>query len=361
MKRDWPQFFRQLASRAVNGLVTFPLLLSVIFVAVDLGRGASWSWELVGLTTLSTFVISWTIFVFVSGGLAVTYRFDMWRQAPNKSSLYAGMALLAMAGLTLGLPLASFVLNRCCGVPWGLDRSYIAGSLFTGGLITAALLFLYAFRASQRRVAELEHVTVEARYETLKAQLQPHFLFNSLNSLAELIDTASPEAGRMTERLADLYRTILTNSKEKTATIESELAIVENYLSLERLRFGARLQFSIECPVELRRRHVPSLLLQTLVENAVKHGISPAIDGGFVDITIRRADRPLGWLAVEVANSGAPIRKGGAVGAKGTGTGIANAQERLTLMYGADHSFSFGDIGGGRTVVSFKASGASLD
>ena len=192
--------------------------------------------------------------------------------------------------------------------------------------------------------------------------MQPHFLFNSLNSLSELIDADMPEAASMTARLADLYRHILENSKEKTTTLASELAIIRDYLELERLRFGKRLQFVIKSEVDERSVFVPSLILQTLVENAVKHGISPSIGGGEIEIKATLSSNK--WMTIEVLNSGSPpkpSKDGASQGAnKSTGTGLANAKERLTLMYGENHGFYFGLDANGRTIARFSVSGAKL-
>lgn len=281
---------------------------------------------------------------------------------PKSTPHFIFMGCLAMTGLCLGLMIAGYTLQKCCRVPFSPDLGYFAGSLFTGGLITAALIFRTAYRSSRRRIVELERATAESRYETLKAQMQPHFLFNSLNSLSELIDSDLPEAASMTVRLADLYRHILENSKEKTTTLASELTIIRDYLELERLRFGPRLQFTIQSDVDSESVYIPSLILQTLVENAVKHGISPSISGGTIEVKAT-ADRN-GWTLIEVINTGSiPKNFKGDVSAKSdksTGTGLTNARERLTLMYGDGHLFYFGIEEDNRAVVRFRVSGVKF-
>src|SRR5690606_5494444 len=140
--------------------------------------------------------------------------------------------------------------------------------------------FYYAYREAQAENLTLQAANAEARYHALKHQLQPHFLFNSLNSLSELIDSDREAANRMTQRLADLYRGILSSAKRTTAPLSSELALVRDYLELEQVRFGERLQFRLSAPESAQRIHVPTLVLQTLVENGVKHGVAPAGRGG---------------------------------------------------------------------------------
>lgn len=359
MQPGWKKFWRESTKRAPKALLWFPLGLSLCFYGLSLARGEAFSWPGLFRESATTFIISWTIYGLMILGLALAYRIGMFASGRLKSTPhFVLIGCLAMTGLCLGLLLSAYTLKSCCNVPLSLDLGYIAGSLFTGGLITMAILFRTAYRSSRIRVEELERATAESRYETLKAQMQPHFLFNSLNSLSELIDAKLPEAASMTVRLADLYRHILENSKEKTTTLASELTIISDYLELERLRFGRRLQFAIHCDIDSASTYIPSLILQTLVENAVKHGISPSISGGMIEVNASAGRN--GWTLIEVRNTGS-LPKGSASPLRGrsTGTGLANAQERLTLMYGGEHSFYFG-IEQGQTIVRFKVSGEKI-
>lgn len=363
MHAGWKNFWRESGRRAPIGLIWFPLGLGSCFYGLSLARGETFSWIGLIQELATTFIISWTIFALIISGLALAYRFGMFVTGkPKQTPHFVFIGCLAMAGLCLGLIIAGKTLQTCCDVPFSPDFGYFAGSLFTGGLITAALIFRTAYRSSRRQVAELERATAESRYETLKAQMQPHFLFNSLNSLSELIDADMPEAASMTARLADLYRHILENSKEKTTTLASELTIIRDYLELERLRFGKRLQFSIKSEVDEQSVFIPSLILQTLVENAVKHGISPSIAGGEVEVNATVSNNK--WTTIEIRNSGSPpkLSKDGSFPAtnNSTGTGLANAKERLTLMYGENHGFYFGLDDNGRTIARFSVSGVKL-
>jgi signal transduction histidine kinase len=357
-QRDWRPFWREGARRAPVGLVLVPGVLGLAFFGLDLAHGGTFAWPALWVQLATTFLISWTIGLFMLAGLAVAFRLGMLGDGrARRSTQLALMGCLAMVGLAAGLVVAGVVLERCCDVPFHPDVGYFLGSLATGGLITAALIFRNAYRASQTRVEALERATAESRYETLKAQMQPHFLFNSLNSLSELIDAASPEAGATVGRLADLYRRILENSKTKTASLASEIAIIEDYLALERLRFGARLAYRIDCKVDATRVAVPSLILQTLVENAVKHGISPALAGG--EVVVTATPRGDGWTTIEVANSGVGLaaQPRAAAGPRSTGTGLANARDRLALMYGDGAQLYFGAGAPGWTLARFSVSG----
>jgi LytS/YehU family sensor histidine kinase len=221
---------------------------------------------------------------------------------------------------------------------------------------TNAALFLLvtAFRGYRIRLHELSRATIEAQYAALKNQLRPHFLFNSLNSLSELIERDPQAAVEMTQKLSDLYRQLLKNSTLRTATLSSELEIIEKYLEIERLRFEDRVRYRVAAPPEADQIFVPSLMLQTLVENAVKHGIAPAVEGGAIDLTVL-GDRREGYKRT-LKNTGIPYE-----GTKSGGTGLRNTRERLKLLYGAASRFSIARTGPRETVVSFHVSGASLN
>jgi sensor histidine kinase YesM len=185
--------------------------------------------------------------------------------------------------------------------------------------------------------------------------MRPHFLFNSLNSLAELIEAGEERAIDVVYKLADIYRLILANSQLKTAPLTSELEIVERYLEIEQLRFGKRLSFSITVAEETGALYAPSLVLQTLVENAVKHGVAKSIDGGHIEVSLTpSAD---GWHQLSVTNTGAPLGDEVTI----TGTGIKNTRARLSLLYGERHNFRLEQMAGGRTVASLKFSGRHID
>jgi LytS/YehU family sensor histidine kinase len=204
----------------------------------------------------------------------------------------------------------------------------------------------------------MESVAAAAGFNVLKGQMQPHFLFNALNALKELIADDPAAARAFTQRLADLYRLILKVSTDATTSLADELAIVEHYLEVERVRYGERLRFSIEAPDDLRGERVPSLVLQTLAENAVKHGISKARAGGEVRVRVGR--RAEGGLEVEVSNTGGPFDANGPR-AGAPGTGLANTRARLELMYGAAGQLTISSDPALGTRVRFVVPGGRAD
>ena len=146
-----------------------------------------------------------------------------------------------------------------------------------------------------------EQLVVEARLRSLESRLHPHFLFNTLNSISALIMIDPPRADRIVGRLSALLRASLDTSSRSLIPLGDELAMVEDYVDIERARFGNRLRCRVEAPAELRDAQVPPLSVQSLVENAVKHGIAPQRSGGDVLVS---ASATNGRLTIEVSDTG---------------------------------------------------------
>jgi two-component system sensor histidine kinase AlgZ len=200
-------------------------------------------------------------------------------------------------------------------------------------LLAAALHYLLgAFEASQeaeRRALQLEIASREAELRTLRAQIHPHFLFNSLNSINALVGAKPEEARRLCVRLGDFLRRSLTLGSREQIPLSEELDLAENLLSIEKVRFGERLEHETEVSGKVRTCTVPPLLLQPLVENAVTHGISQMIDGGRVRIEARRE---AGRLVIVVENPRDPDSPD----PKGAGIGLQNVRRRLAAFYGGE-------------------------
>ena len=198
-------------------------------------------------------------------------------------------------------------------------------------LLTAALHYLLgAFAASQeaeRRALELEIASREAELRALRAQLHPHFLFNSLNSINALIAARPEEARRLCVRLGDLLRRILLVGSRETIPLAEELDLAEQLLSIERVRFGDRLSLELRAAEDARACLVPPLVLQPLVENAVTHGIAQLLDGGCVKVA---AERKGDELVLRVENP----RDQDSPGRRGAGIGLANVRRRLAALHG---------------------------
>jgi two-component sensor histidine kinase len=186
------------------------------------------------------------------------------------------------------------------------------------------------WRERERRAAELEAQLKEAQLAALRMQLQPHFLFNSLNAISALVrDHETDAATRALTLLGDLLRTTTSTASRHESTLGEEVDFIGRYLELERVRFGERLRVAIDVPPELTAARVPTLLLQPFVENALKHGVLRDREGNSIAIAARRVD---GTLRVTVRDDGRGL--GQIDPTTAGGVGIANSRTRLAHMYG---------------------------
>ncbi|HVY68726.1 MAG TPA: histidine kinase [Verrucomicrobiae bacterium] len=187
------------------------------------------------------------------------------------------------------------------------------------------------FQERELRAVELEKRLAQARLQALQMQLNPHFLFNALNSIAALMHKDVEAADRMLTRLADLLRRALDSTGEQEVSLERELDFLRRYLEIEQTRFGPRLTVEFDTPAETLAARVPNLILQPLVENAIKHGIEPRARPGRIWITARRdADR----LHLEVRDNG-----NGLAANSVERVGTANTRSRLVQLYGERQQF----------------------
>ncbi|HEY0966135.1 MAG TPA: histidine kinase [Opitutaceae bacterium] len=211
-------------------------------------------------------------------------------------------------------------------------------SVVNGAFVYVAWFCLYFFyqlfdrfnRLEVERLSLLASVK-EAELRALKAQVNPHFIFNSLNSVRALIDEDPARARQSVTQLANLLRYSLQSGQLETVPFEEELRTVNDYLALEQVRHEERLRLRLDIAPEALRQPVPPMLLQTLVENAVKYGISSRPEGGEIAITARCTD---GRLELRVTNPGELSHAARSPSAASTGLGLRNASDRLRLLFG---------------------------
>ena len=188
----------------------------------------------------------------------------------------------------------------------------------------------------RERLLRAEAETREARLRTLRYQLNPHFLFNSLNAVSTLVlDGNASAATRMLAQIGDFLRTSLADGATLEVPLSQEMAFTQQYLAIEETRLGDRLQVSLLVPPDTLDAMVPNMLLQPLVENAVRHGVSNLAEGGKIAIECGLEERR---LRVTVRNSG--LRGARSQTETGNGIGRSNISERLKTLYGSDHKFS---------------------
>jgi LytS/YehU family sensor histidine kinase len=224
----------------------------------------------------------------------------------------------------------------------------IGFTLLVSLLGTLGFYTVYRLNAARLAQAEAQRQAAEARLTLLQSQLEPHMLFNTLAHLRVLIRLRPDEAQQMLDRLIDYLRATLQASRATEHALAEEFARVSDYLALMQLRMGERLRVRLDLPAGLADVPVPPLLLQPLVENAIKHGLEPHVDGGELHVT---AASDGGRLLLEVADSGAGLAGTGPAAAVGTGFGLAQVRERLAQRYGRAARFELTPRPGGGSLA----------
>jgi sensor histidine kinase YesM len=209
-------------------------------------------------------------------------------------------------------------------------------------LLYAAVLFVGYYLESRRKLAmreaesaRLSEELTRAQLEALRQQLEPHFLFNTMNAIAGLVrEQRNRDAVTMIARLSDLLRHVLAGTGQQMVSLRSELELLEKYLDIQKMRFAEKLAVSIEVSDDLLELMVPSLIFQPMVENAIQHGIAKQVAGGVIRIRITRAGN---LLEISICNNGPRLPVVGEV--TNIGIGIANVRNRLKTLYGEGHVF----------------------
>lgn len=288
-----------------------------------------------------------------SVGLALS--FILLAMAKRLQAL-SGIKVFAVYALTVAVLAAALAVIDIAvfdGIHGQLGRDFAASStitylvrwsgnfaIFTSQFSLIAVAFwtmeaLEAYRRQQVELAASKTVAAEARSQAnraklsaLRYQLNPHFLFNTFNSISSLVVTQrNQDAEMMIARLSEFLRTTLASDPNAAQTLEGELETIDAYLGLERIRFGDRLEVAIDCPPNLRDAQLPHFLLQPLVENAVKHGLAPSDAAVTIGISARAQGSE---LLIAIENDVAA----GDAAAKGAGVGLRNVRERLEAVYG---------------------------
>jgi sensor histidine kinase YesM len=220
---------------------------------------------------------------------------------------------------------------------------------------TQAVGYYRATRARELRVARLEGQLARARLQALNAQIRPHFLFNTLHTIGQLWRSGrSDEADAMLDHLGSLFQTVQSTARLAEVPLDDELAMVRQYLAIEEARFQDRLTARVDADPDTLDCRVPPLILQPLVENAIRHGISADSSAGHVTVRARTDGGPDRGprLALEVQDDGPGMDAPSP--ATGSGTGLANTRERLAQLYGDDARFDVLVPDGGGTLVRIE-------
>jgi signal transduction histidine kinase len=325
-------FFRQLVIGAqVNLYAVLPLTL-FLFVLSEDASGRSLSWFL------------WVVFVVTNCNVVVVtalYRAArIWRPRSALTYLALGGVILPLAGLFSAL-IAKLLLPFVIPGPLpATSRSVIAISMLVAILFGLAFYSSQGLRRAQRKVLRqlkssqksqyrAEGARDEAQVVSLQSLIKPHFIFNTLDAITTLIHEDPQRAEEVTLRLARLMRYLLELEDGELMSLESEFGVVRAYLEIEKVRMGERLHYEVTVAPELLTLAIPSMVLQPLVENAVKHGVRERDTAGYIGV---RAARDGGYCLVEVVDNGP-----GFGDEKGVGRSMRLVRDRLTRLYGHDY------------------------
>ncbi|WP_233556428.1 sensor histidine kinase [Noviherbaspirillum sedimenti] len=264
---------------------------------------------------------SWTIFLLIAAAMPLAY--------------YGGHAL---AVWLLGMPAQH--------LSHAFDMRYSGGTLVITLLACLFGTWIFWSRArlqeleaqavmEKARAAATEKQALQAQLQLLQAQIEPHMLFNTLANLQALIAVDAPRAQHMLDQLIQYLRATLSAARAPQTTLAQEFALLQAYLELMAVRMGQRLAYALDLPEALHAVPLPPMLLQPLVENAIRHGLEPKIDGGRIDVVARLTD---GMLELRIADTGLGLDVPSSQA--GTSLGLANVRERLRALYGERATFS---------------------
>ncbi len=315
-------------------------------VFVMRSEGMHHAWGLLFATQIVAWV-PWAIATPMVLRLARRYPPAQWRRLSTWSAHLA-------ACLAIGLIFAAWnaalekLLNPYANVPDAGRFSTLLLSKFENGLLAFVILYSFILAVSyvldtrdrlarqETETARLNEQLSKAQLNALRRQIEPHFLFNTLNAIAGLVrEQRNDAAVIMIAGLSDCLRRVIDNSNRQQIPLGEELEFVEKYLNIQKVRFEERLQLNIDVPTELYSAQVPSLILQPMVENAIKHGIAKRVQGGAIRIAGVRSN---GTVTLSVYNDGPSLPSDWEKSE--SGIGISNIRSRLRGLYGDDFEFT---------------------
>lgn len=339
------------------GSTAFGLLAATIAAGVSYADRGSFALAYALIGNLS-YWYAWALLAPSVLYLGGRFRFarGAWR-VPLAAHLAGGL-VYTVAHLSL-MVMVHTLLLRVTGEP-DSKISILQSPIFTGDwdvMIYWSLVGLrhavdYYGEAQQRALEESELRTslAEARLDALRHQLQPHFLFNTLHAISTLMHKDVNAADRMLARLSDLLRLTMDKGAAQELPLKEELDLLKKYLEIEQARFGDRLRVELDVDPETLDARVPCLVLQPLVENAIKHGLAPQLSPGRIRVEARRDDDA---LLLSVEDNGCGLSEQVLTAFK-QGIGLANTRARLRHLYGEDHFLTFRQVAGVGFTVAMK-------
>ena len=335
-------FFRRFKPSQLRSIVLTAIMCGVIIALISLtiaAFGGRLTWARIQEIAVFTLAIGYVQHFMYTLAIRTSRRKPTW--APFLMHRLMLSLVLPVLGIYIGFNLALLIITGGAkffsfGEGWREWAFAACVSITIGWILWESTEASRLREVAHRERAELEAAAARsdkelatAELKTLRAQVEPHFLYNTLSNVVSLIDREPATAKHMTERLIGYLRHTLDASRRDNATVGDELAIIADYLEILRLRMGERLAFNIDATDEVRALPLSPMLLQPLVENAIKHGLEPKIEGG--RITVNAAIQE-GVLQIRIEDTG--LGFGVATDTVGSGSGMTNVRARLKALYG---------------------------
>lgn len=289
-------------------------------------------------TTLLNILFSLLITLSITNSVFLYERF----LRPQKISLWQFVLVYYgcnLVGMVIGVELSYLIISLLFRVPY-VPLSHISDYKFTFIIVLVVGTVIYFYNSQKATMkarlqekeldlAKIKQLKTQAELQTLQSKINPHFLYNSLNSIASLIHEDADKAEDMTLKLSRLFRYSINSQQENLACVADEMEIVNTYLAIEKVRFGDRISFNTSIDPNLLNERIPRFLIQPLVENALKHGLANTAKNGTLDIILRKQNQR---LFIEVADNGAPFPQ-----ELNMGYGMQSTYDKLNLLYSDDY------------------------
>jgi len=281
-------------------------------------------------------------------------RLEAWVRGRGqlvKTAYYAGVS---SAGVVLGYAWMALLLDARLLRQWLRNPQWLAAFAFTSLVISLILSIIFMWRerhalaeaalqAERLRAERIEREATLANLRALQAQIEPHFLFNTLANVSSLVDPDPAKAKRMLESFIRFLRASLAATRTESTTLAAEGELIAAYLDVLQVRMGSRLAYRVDIAPELGAFALPPMLLQPVVENAIRHGLEPKVEGGLVELSARGEGSGVRIAISDTGMGFAPTTRGG--------LGLTNLRDRLRLVYSGKASLSVAEAPGGGTRV----------
>ncbi|OAQ40375.1 hypothetical protein A5893_05340 [Pedobacter psychrophilus] len=316
---------------AING-IKLGLIVAFVLVIFYLGSTNKIEWNNIGIT----FMFSVTIATFISFLIKLVDNYRAKYNPKNFYLIWLSYYFAALVGMTIASEICYFILYT-----YILKIHYHVSAeprqLLTNLIISLVVTTIVGVYQSQRTnlevrlkekeldIVKLSQLKTQAELQTLQSRINPHFLYNSLNSIASLIHIDADRAEDMTLKLFKLFRYSINTQNENLTSVKEEVEIVNTYLDIEKVRFGNRINFNLDVAEDTLNQQIPRFILQPLIENAIKHGLNDKIDGGEITLIIYKQEKE---IVLIVSDNGTPFPT-----ELNSGYGLQSTYEKLQLLY----------------------------